>query len=185
MKNIDFFHPLMSFIPGSLILLYILGLLLHQCRAGSIDQVGSSYLMAYASNIGEYTYYRFSFAPQTEIQSNAFIEAIFPQEFSVFDFPATLECTLKVGTGRFIPQICKYNTGNIIRVQLSQILSTNMELVIGLIHNPSGITSTSSFRLQTLYGNVVTDRNDIFGFISYATPPGKQNSSIKTKKYIY
>ena len=80
--------------------------------------MGTNYLQAYASNLGEVTFYRFTFAAQTEIKENAFLEAIFPMEFSVFAFPSDLECSVKVGILDFVKKSCTYSTGNIIRIEL-------------------------------------------------------------------
>ena len=45
-----------------------------------------------------------------------------------------------------------------------------MNLVIGTIVNPK-VSSTSYFILRTLYGDVITDRNEVFGYLSFAPPP--------------
>ncbi|KRW99610.1 hypothetical protein PPERSA_03411 [Pseudocohnilembus persalinus] len=144
----------------------------------ALTRVGSNFLKPYATNKGEKTFYRFQFLPENEILENGKIKVTFPQEFDVHNFqlesyssPA-LECALAQGENDFQNVECTYFSGNVVVVDAGAIYKQKQTLVIGEISNPTGVASSSYFRIVTLYNDVEVDRNDGFGTVAFADAPG-------------
>lgn len=147
-------------------------LLLAAVSAGKIERYGPNYLKAYAGNLGEETFYEFNFNVQSEIKTNANIQIIFPQEFNALSFSENLECYFQ-GGGQFRSSPCTYASGNYITLSVGTILAGVQGVIIGLVTNPASISQSSNFRLTTLYQDVVIDRNEVYGIVSFASAPSK------------
>ncbi|KAL4456526.1 hypothetical protein ABPG74_000633 [Tetrahymena malaccensis] len=156
-----------------------LGLILKLIQC-AIKPFGSIPLKAYSSNQKEITYFLFSFLNEISINSNAFVQVIFPHEYKAFFFETTLECQMlenvksilptQLQNGSFRQLPCEFNSDGVILIEAGYIISGINQVVVGQIRNPS-LPQTSEFGIRTYYNDVMVEQNDAFSTLSLAPPP--------------
>lgn len=167
----------------------LLGIWVTLSEAGSIYQVGSAYLTPARSSVGAKTFYQFMFRTSTAIQRSAKVEIVFPQEFTVYDFDVQVRCYLREDSSAapaYAKVACAYAAGNVITLSTDTLGKANYTVQIGEVANPTLYASSSSFQLRTLLNDVVVDRNEVFGQVSFSPAPrNRPHTYIYLKDFLF